>query len=134
MRVFSARPEQIGDLPAKPIRYRSPAANMAFGALLGAVAGVLSAALLVSIGGFGVVPSLAVLLAVAVGGGLVRLRFGHGLGGALYRLDAAFRQGQAVMVIELDEAQASAVEHGIASRHPEVAVLGTDIEGTPPFP
>ena len=134
MRVFSAQPEQAPELPVKLVRYRSPPANMAYGTLLGAAAGAVLGLPLMLFGGVGVASLLAIIVTVAAGGALSRLWFGHGLGGALFRLDAALRQGQLLMVIELDRARVAEVEQAITSRHSQVAVLGTDIEGTPPFP
>jgi hypothetical protein len=134
MRVFSAQPERAAELPVKLVRYRSPPANMAYGTLLGAAGGAVLGLPLMLFGGVGVASLLAIIVAVAAGGALSRLWFGHGLGGALSRLDAALRQGQLLMVIELDKARVAEVEQAITSRHPQVAVLGTDVEGTPPFP
>jgi hypothetical protein len=75
-----------------------------------------------------------IVVAAAVLGALLRLWFGHGLGGELYRLDAALSRGEAVLVLEVDNGRIGEVERGVKSRHPEVSVLGTDPEGTPPFP
>lgn len=134
VRVFSAQPERAPDLPVKLVRYRSPSVNIAYGAVLGAAGGALIGLPLIALVGIGTAALLMIIVVGAVGGALSRSWFGHGLDGVLSRLDAAFRQGQLVMVIELDKTRVVEVERAITSRHPQVAVLGTDIEGTPPFP
>jgi hypothetical protein len=133
IRVFSMRPERLQGLAVKTARYRSPGANTVFGAAIGAAAGVLVGVLLM-LAGFGATPVLALVIAFGIGGALSRLWFGHGLAGELYRLDDAMRHGNAVMVLDVDAARVPPLQHSLSQRHPELLVLGTDPEGTPPFP
>ena len=133
IRVYSTRPEQIAGMPASTTRYRPPAANTAFGAAVGALVGLVAGVVLLLFG-FGTAPMLVLILALAIGGALSRRWFGHGLSGELYRLDSVLRAGHAVMVLEVDDARAAELKRSLAQRHPELAVLGTDAEGTPPFP
>lgn len=133
IRVFSMHPDSLPPVAAKTIRYRPPAANMVYGALIGLSLGLLIG-LLLMLAGFGAIPVLVLMVALAVGGALSRLWFGHGLAGELYRLDDAMRHGNTVMVVDVDRNRVAEIETNVKQRHPEVAVLGTDAEGTPPFP
>ena len=133
IRVFSTRPEQLRELAVKITRYRSPGANMVFGAAVGATAGVLAGVALM-LAGFGITPVLVLVVAFAIGGALSRLWFGHGLAGELYRLDDAMRHGNAVMVLDVDPGRVAPLQNRLSQRHPELLVLGADPEGTPPFP
>ena len=133
MRVFTMHPERLPRLQVKTIRYRSPAANMMFGAMLGLTAGLVIG-LLLMFAGFGITPILVLVAALGLGGALSRLWFGHGLAGELYRLDDAMRHGNAVIVVDVARERIAEVESHIKDRHPDVAVLGTAAEGTPPFP
>jgi hypothetical protein len=38
------------------------------------------------------------------------------------------------MVLEVDKERIGDIKNGIAQRHPELAVLGEDAQGIPPFP
>jgi hypothetical protein len=134
IRVFSAHPEEAPKLPVALVRYRSPASAMLLGGGVGAALGALVGMPLLVFGGFGLAPMLVIVVAGAVGGAVLRLWFGHGLSGELYRLDAALRRGEAVVVLDVDDGRVGEVERKVKSRHPEVSVLGTDPEGTPPFP
>jgi hypothetical protein len=134
IRVFSMCLERLPKLAVRTVRYRSPAANARFGALIGGVVGLLIGLLLMALFGLGLVVVLVLLLVLAVGGALSRLWFDHGLARELYRLDGAMRQGSQVIVLKVDKERVEEVENGIKQRHPEVAVLGEDAQGTPPFP
>lgn len=133
IRVYSTRPQRIEGMPASTLRYRPPAANTLFGAAAGGLVG-LALGLVLILFGFGAGPILVLIVAFAVGGALSRRWFGHGLSGELYRLDPVLRAGHAVMVLEVDDARAAELKRSLAQGHPELAVLGTGVEGTPPFP
>jgi hypothetical protein len=133
IRIFSTQPERFEGMAATTARYRPPAANAAFGAAVGALAG-LGLGLLLMLFGFGIAPVLLLIAALGIGGALSRRWFGHGLSGELYRLDSVMRAGHAVMVLDVDNGQAAELKSSLAQRHPELAVLGTDTDGTPPFP
>jgi hypothetical protein len=134
IRLFSARPERAPALPVKVTRYRSAAANMAYGTLLGALAGAVIGLPLLLSGRLGLAPVLMIVVATGAGGALSRLWFGHGLGGELSHLDGALRQGLMVMVLDVEKARLAELEHMVSTRYPRVAVLGTGADGTPPFP
>jgi hypothetical protein len=133
IRVVTMHPERLPDLPAKVVRYRSPLAATVRGAALGALGGVAAGALLAT-AGFGVAPALVLVIAFAIGGALFCLWFGHGLAGELYRLDDAIRDGEVVLVLEVEDGHSAEIGRLIKRRHPDVAVLGADAGGTPPFP
>lgn len=133
VQVFSMHPERLRRLAAKAVRYRPPAVNIVYGATLGALNGLLLGVLLM-LTGFGATPILVLMIAFGIGGAMSRLWFGHGLAGELYRLDDAMRHGSAVIVLQVDEGRIPALEQGLKQRHPALGVLGTDAEGTPPFP
>jgi hypothetical protein len=133
IRIYSTRPESLEGVAATTARYRPPAANAAFGAAVGAVAGLVLGLLLLLFG-FGTGPVLLLIAALGIGGALSRRWFGHGLSGELYRLDSVMRAGHAVMVLDVDNGRMAELKRSLAQRHPELAVLGTDAEGTPPFP
>lgn len=134
IRIYSARPAQAGDLPVPITRYRSPGKSMAYRALAGAAVGALVGLPLLMLGGFGIAPLLVLALAGALAGGVFRQWFGNGTQPDLYRLDGALQRGETVMVLDVDKARVGELERKVKARHPEVAVLGTDPEGTPPFP
>ncbi|WP_200333301.1 hypothetical protein [Thiocystis violacea] len=46
----------------------------------------------------------------------------------------ALRRGELLLVLAGDHAAIGAIQDRIKARHPEVAVLGSDPAGTPPFP
>lgn len=133
IRIFSMSPERLRGLAVKTVRYRPPGANIVFGAAIGIALGLLIG-LLLMLAGFGATPVLVLVTAFGIGGALSRLWFGHGLAGELYRLDDAMRHGNAVMVLEVDRERVAPLESSLSQRHPALAVLGTDAEGTPPFP
>jgi hypothetical protein len=121
-------------MPVEVNRYRSPAASILVGAIVGALLAALVGIPLFQLGGAGIA-ALLVLIVVGGGGGAVfRLWIGNGPGGQLYRLDDALQRGEAVIVVEVDDGRVEEVEHRVKSRHPDVSVLGTDPRGVPPFP
>ena len=130
IRVITTDPEQATGLPVKTLRYRPPVSNLLFGALMGGLIGLP----LLWFGEFGLAPMLVLVVAAGVGGGLSRLWFGHGLAGEVYSLDDALRRGDLAMVLKVDERRLGSAERTVKDRHPEVAVLGADPRGTPPFP
>ena len=134
IRIYSARPAPAKDLPVPITRYRSPGRSMSYGAVAGALVGALVGLPLLMLGGFGVAPLLVLVLAGALGGGVFRQWLGDYANPDIYRLDGALRRGETVMVLDVDKARVAELEHKVKARHPEVAVLGTDPEGTPPFP
>ena len=132
LKVYSIHPERLRGLSVKPLRYRPPEADIVLGAAAGAGAGLLAGLALILIG-FGAIPMLALVIAFGVVGVLLRLWAGHGLAGELYRLDDAIRQGDVVMVLEVDDERARSIGQGLKARHPRLAVLGTHTEGAPPL-
>ena len=133
VRVFSMLPEDLGSVPVKVTRYRPPFANMVFGGLVGLAGGVALGVPLLFYG-YGWIPLLSLVVLFALGGALSRLWFGQGLAGELYRLDDAMRRGSAAMVLKVEHGRAQELGRRIKELEPEVAVLGADIDGTPPFP
>jgi hypothetical protein len=134
IRVVSAYPERVPRLPVKLIRYRSPASSAMVGAALGAVAGALLGMPLLAFGVFAIAPLLVIVVVAATAGAVFRLWFATSPSGEIYRLDEALRSGEDVMVLDIEEGRIGELERKVKSRHPEVAVLGTDPGGTPPFP
>lgn len=134
IRIYSARPRTEEDAPVPVTRYHSPSSAMARGVLGGALVGALVGLPLLMLGAFGLAPLLVLMLAGALGGGLFRQWLGSGSEQEVYRLDGALRRGETVMVLEVEKARVDDLERRVKARHPEVAVLGTDPEGTPPFP
>jgi hypothetical protein len=132
-RAFSMAPADLAGVPVKVSRYRPPVANMVFGGLLGLAGGVVLGVPLL-LYGYGWIPLLSLVVLFALGGALSRLWFGQGLAGELYRLDDAMRRGSAALVLKVDRGRAAELGRRIKDLEHEVAVLGADIDGTPPFP
>lgn len=134
IRIYSARPAREPDPPVPVTRYRSPATAMARGAGAGALIGGLAGLPLLLLGAFGLAPLLVLILAGGLVGALYRQWLGSAPGAEIYRLDRALRRGDTVMVVEVERARVGELERRVKARHPDVAVLGTDPDGTPPFP
>jgi len=134
VRIFSTRPSELPEVPFASRRYRSPMANMAYGALGGALVGALVGLALLAATGLGPLALLALVLALGIGSALSRYWYGHGISGDLYGLDDALQRGATVVVVDAERHRAVEMGRAVKNRHPEVAVLGTDTEGTPPFP
>lgn len=130
--VHAAGKPRGGDLPVMLVVHRTWARALVEGGILGALfASPITAALLL-IGD--------VLFAVSV------LVLGAGVGGVFAALRArianrdiapqfdALRRGDLLLVLAGDDAAIGAIQDRITARHPEVAVLGSDPAGTPPFP
>jgi hypothetical protein len=100
------------------------------GALIGALVGLP----LLGLGGIGVAPLLVLMVTGGAGGAVFRMWIGNGASGDLFRLEDAFKRGEGVMVLEVDDGRVGELENQVKSRHPDVSVLGTDPQGTPPFP
>lgn len=132
--LYSTHPRQIPPSPVKVNRYRSPRSSVISGGAMGALLGALVGLPLLGLGALGAAPLLVLIVAGAAAGAVLRLWKGNGPGGELYRLDDALGRGETVMVLDVDDGGISAVESKVKSRHPGVAVLGTDPQGTPPFP
>ena len=132
--IYSPRPEEAPPMPVEVNRYRSPAASILVGAIVGALLAALVGIPLVQLGGAGIAPLLVLIVVGGGGGAVFRLWIGNGPGGQLYRLDDALQRGEAVIVVEVDDGRVEEVEHRVKSRHPDVSVLGTDPRGVPPFP
>jgi len=132
--VYSVRPKGSAALPVEVARYRSPSGSILLGGVVGALIGALLGLPLLGLGGFGIAPLLVLMVAAGAGGAVFRLWIGKGPGGELYQLEDALKRGETVMVLEIDDGRVGEVESKVKSRHPEVSVLGTDPQGTPPFP
>ena len=117
-------------VPAK--RWRAPAATLLPATLVGAVALPLLGALLLAGSD---VRTLLLLALLGAGAGVVwarnRLQATHEQFGAQQQ---ALRRGELMIVADVDQADVQRVENHIATRHPEVLVLGPDPGGSPPFP
>lgn len=134
IQVYSARRNLTTPMPVKVTRYRSPGSAMAIGGLIGGAIGALVGLPLLALGGVGIAPLLVLFVAGGLGGAVFRLWIGNGFGREIYHLEDALNRGEGVVVLEVDDGRVGEVESRIKSRHPDVSVLGTDPQGTPPFP
>jgi hypothetical protein len=133
MRVYAVEPKQLPAMPVKVSRYLTPATVMTYGASFGILAGAVIW-LLLMMDGYKYMPILFIAIVMGAGGAISGLWLGHGLNGDLYRLNAVLLSGEIVMVVDVDKPFVAELEQTVVRRHPEVSVLGTDTEGTPPFP
>jgi hypothetical protein len=122
-------------VPIRPAR--SEQADLWGGALAGGIVGLALASLPSLALGVALVPWLVAVTGV-VGGlagrqAIAWRRERRGLG-ALRYLEDALARGEVVMVVELPEVDIVRIEQWVSERHPDVALLGTDPRGTPPFP
>lgn len=134
IRVFGNEQDASDDFPVRTVRYHSPVSNMVFGSLVGGAVGLLLGLPLLMLGQFGLAPLLALVVASGVGAALLRVWFGYGPDVEMYRLEETLQRGDAVMVLDLKTARIAAVERFVKERHPQVRILGTDTQGSPPFP
>jgi hypothetical protein len=132
--VYSASPERAPPMPVKVSHYRPSTREAVAGGVVGAIIGALAGIPLLWLGGLGIAPLLVLIVAGGTGGAVFRLWIGSPPGGALDRLDDALKRGETVMMLEIEDRWVGQVENRVKSRHPEVSVLGTDPQGTPPFP
>jgi hypothetical protein len=132
--IYSARPKRDAALPVALTRYRSPTDSILLGGGVGALIGALLGLPLLALGGFGIAPLLVLMIAAGATGAVFRLWIRKGPVGELYQLEDALNRGETVMVVEIDDGRVGEVERKVKTRHPEVSVLGTDPQGTPPFP
>jgi hypothetical protein len=132
IRVHAARNLRGLDLPVERVVYRTPTQAVIEGTLYGALFTIPVVALLFLIGAGGI-SLLAFFLGLAVGGGFGMLHARIANQEVAAQADA-LSDGELVVVLELDQATSGEVEDRIKARHPEVAVLGSDPAGTPPFP
>ncbi len=132
IRVHAARRARGLRLPVTRITYRTPPQALIDGAAIGALFASLITVLLLLIGAVELAV-LVLVLGAAVGGifGLLQTQLANRE--IEPQLDA-LRRGELVLVLELDHDEIGQVEDRIKARHPEVAVLGGDPAGTPPFP
>jgi len=107
---------------------------MGLGAVTGLIVATFVGVPLLALGGLGIAPMLVLMVVGGLGGAVYKLWVGNGPAGELYRLEEAFKRDETVMVIETDTDRINDLENKINSRHPDVFVLGTDPQGTPPFP
>jgi hypothetical protein len=134
IRVFTMHPARMPELPVKVLRYRSPVANLAYGGVVGALLGAAIGLALMLSGYIILATLLMIIVVIAAAGAVAGSWFGRGVSEELYRLDGVLRRGEVVMAVDVEKARLAELERAIKSSHPEVAVLGTDTEGTPPFP
>jgi hypothetical protein len=132
--IYSTRPNGDAPLPVALTRYRSPTDSILLGGGVSALIGALLGLPLLGLGGFGVAPLLVLMIAAGAAGAVLRLWIRKGPAGELYQLEDALNRGETVMVLEVDDGRVGEVERKVKIRHPEVSVLGTDPQGTPPFP
>ena len=134
VRLFSTRPGRLPEVPVSSHRYRSPRANLWFGAFVGAAIGLAAGWVSLLLTEVDLLLLPFVVGAFAVGGALSRRWYGHGMSGELYGLDDALRRGAAVLVVDAEPHRATQIGRAVKERHRQVAVLGADTGGTPPFP
>ena len=132
--VYTAYPDAVPAIPVGVTRYRSPHGSVLMGGAVGAVIGALVGFPLLALGGFGLAPLLVLIVTGGVGGAIFRLWIGRGAAKDLCLLEDALKRGEGVMVLDIDDSRVKEIEARVKSRHPEVSVLGTDPQGTPPFP
>lgn len=132
--VYSVSPDRTLSWPVRLVRYRSPGWAEAIGALAGAVIGVVIGLPLLLLAVLGAASVVVLVLLLALGGAVFRRWLTDGTDPALRPLAVRLNQGQLVLVADLVEGRIGEMERRIKARHPDVAVLGTEAEGTPPFP
>jgi hypothetical protein len=137
--LFAVDPDKLRPLPVQVSRLRRPFSTIWPGGLAGLLAGVLVVTLIALLAGpLGWVPGIviAVLCTVvgALGGRLFLARPMDLEALAVARRQGGLKGGETVMLMDLKDAQAPEVERRLKQQHPEIAVLGTDPSGTPPFP
>jgi hypothetical protein len=131
IRIHAARPP---DLPVTRIRYRTPGEAIGQGALVGG--GTLSA-LALSLVALGYAGPLGFALLAALGatvGATWSQQRNEAANRAVAPQFAALERGELLMVLALDDDEVRRIEQRIATRHPEVSILGSDPAGSPPFP
>lgn len=132
--VYSVNPDRTLSWPVRLVRYRSPGWAEAIGAVAGAVIGVVVGLPLLLLGVLWAASAVVLVLLLALGGAVFPQWLAVGADPALRPLEVRLNQGQLVLVADLVEGRIGEMERRIKARHPDVAVLGTEAEGTPPFP
>jgi hypothetical protein len=139
IRLFSRRPGDLAELPVRVSSLRRPSRSIARGATVGAVIGVVLVIVLASIAGsIAWVPALALVIVCALlGGAAGRALPAGGLdreAREVARRQGGLGRGETVLLMDVQDAKTPQIERNLSRKHPEIAVLGTDPAGTPPFP
>jgi hypothetical protein len=137
--LFSPDPQGLGTLPVRVSRLRRPRQVMWRGAAMGAAAGVAIVVILAPLAGpTGGAPALViVLLSALIGGFVARQMLAGGADRealAVIRGQGGLKSDKTVLLVDVQDDRAQEVERKLKQAHPEVAVLGTDPAGSPPFP
>jgi len=139
IRLFSRRPGDLAELPVRASSLRPPLSSIARGAAAGAVIGLVIVIVLGPVAGaIGWVPALAlVILCALLGAAAGRVMRAGGLdreAREVARRQGGLGRGETVLLMDVQDAEAAQIERNLSRKHPEIAVLGTDPGGTPPFP
>jgi hypothetical protein len=139
IRLFSRRPADLAELPVRVSSLRPTVRVVSRGAAAGAVIGLVLFILLASvIGPTGWVPALAFIIGCALLGGVAGVAIPAGAlnreAREVARRQGGLSRGETVLMMDVQDAKAPQIEQNLSRKHPEIAVLGTDPAGTPPFP
>lgn len=135
MRVYAKRPARFSGSGITVTAFPQARDRWMFAAVVGAIAALVVALLILLVAGAGPWSGVFVLIA-AIGGAAVGAtsRRDRSLEDELQPLRARVRRGDAVIVADVPDARLGEIEREIKARHPEVRVQGTDPRGSPPFP
>jgi hypothetical protein len=139
IQLYSANPGELEALPVRVSRLRWPRKTMWRGGIAGGLVGLgLTIVIAVFTGPIGPVPGIAIVLLCALVGALVwRLALDGGADREaleVARRQGGLKRGETVLLLDVPDAQAQEIERRLKQAHPQIAVLGTDPSGTPPFP
>jgi hypothetical protein len=133
IRVISRSPTQLSapvSIETGNIESRRIIAATFIGTLAGLVLGIP----LLQFGEFGLAPLAVVVIIGAVSGALIALWGPAQIAQESPELRQALQRGETLVVLDVADRRVAELQEKVKSRHPQVAVLGQDPGGTPPFP